>query len=79
MAAQAIEAEAILTAPQWDMAAQAIEAVASGGNHDDMVAAFREALNGTEMAASFGNIDELARAVEARVALKAGRNTRRPR
>ena len=35
--------------------------------------------NGTEMAASFGNIDELARAVEARVALKAGRNTRRPR
>ncbi len=72
--------EAILTAPQWDIAANAIEAVAaSGGSYDDMVAAFREALRDVEMSAWFGNIDELARSVEARVALKAGRNTRRPR
>lgn len=72
--------EAILTAPQWDIAANAIEAVAaSGGSYDDMVAAFREALNHAEMSAWFGNIDELARSVEARVTLKAGRNTRRPR
>lgn len=71
--------EAILTAPQWDMAAQAIEAVASGGSRDDMVAIVREAIQGVVMSAEFANIDELTRAVGARVTLQAARNTRRPR
>lgn len=71
--------EAILTAPQWDVAANAIDSAVSAGSRDDLVASFREAIEGVVMSAEFGNIDALAKFANASVTLRASRTVRRRR
>ena len=70
--------ERILTAPQWNIAERALEAVSSSAlGRDDVRRAVREELRDLELRARFENFDELAGAVDARLTLQTKRGVRR--